>query len=165
MGKLKFCEMKRGFTIIEVLIASTITIVILSVVGLSLFNFRRVQALDNDTRRIVATLRDAQQKSITQEDIDGSLANERWGVHFDAGVGGQEWYEVFRGDGFPGVTSYRKLLSDSVTFKNVPVEGIDVFFEKISGETLTPLSIVLELENNPSESRTITIQDNGTITY
>ncbi len=150
-----------GVTLIELLVVMAVVVVIAGATSLFLFGLRGSQDLDNDGKQIVAVLRDAQQRSITQENIvQGS--NERWGVHFMNPLSSQiGYYEVFRGTVYPGVIVYRRNLHTSIGYLNIPSgSSKDVFFDVLSG-VATPSTIHI---GTLQSIKVITINNNGTIT-
>ncbi len=147
----------KGFTLIELLITVGIA-VILSYGGLlAIINYRGRQDLALTARSVIATLRDAQSRSQSQE--EGKL----WGVRFDAT---EKSYGIFSGitcspEGFV----FKINIKANLEFSD-PVSGTkDVCFKKVSGAStaLIPLIMTLGLVSNPSVTQTVTIYENGRI--
>src|SRR3989338_5433970 len=96
---------KKGFTLIEILVVLGISVILATGGFLALWNLRRHQALDLSAQKIVAVLRDAQARSIGQEN---GLA---WGVHFENGAD-PDSYWIYGGD--PAVPAEKVSLSPGV---------------------------------------------------
>lgn len=149
--------MQRGFTLIELMITIALA-VILSYGGLlMLVSFRGRQDLAITSRLVVATLRDAQARSISQE--EGKL----WGVRFDASG---RTYSIFYGstcspETFVSTTNIKANLE----FTD-PASGVkDVCFKKVSGLSTasSPVTVTLGLAADPTTTDTLTIYQNGRI--
>jgi len=157
----------KGIMLVELLIAIAVLAVIAGAVSLNLFGFGRRQDLDSDVKSIVAFLRDAQARAITQEE-DAS-----WGAYFDNSVS-PPFYALFRGTTYT-TPAAMKTLKQAIEFKNPsPGVSIEVVFRKLSGCVLEPpqftqcrsasIQIVIGIIGS-SETKLITINSNGAITY
>ena len=148
---------KNGFTLIEILVVLGISI-ILAMGGLfSLSNLRRHQSLRLAAEGMVAFLRDAQQRSISQDEGSG------WGVRFENSESERDSYRRFKGTDSSAV-SEKITLAPGVEFVD-PAEGDekDVSFVKISGLPGSAMEVKIKLSNDPDTFRTITINAQGTI--
>lgn len=149
---------------VELLIAIGIMAILALLVVPNLLNYRRAQDLDFDAKGIVAALRDAQQRAITQEDL---APGEQWGVHFEDSASGQDFYDVFRGTDYPGTTALRKTLKSGIEFESIPATP-HVFLGNLTGLPTAPASVTIRIKGAscPSpECKTVSINDNGTIAY
>ncbi|PIR89103.1 MAG: hypothetical protein COU07_02645 [Candidatus Harrisonbacteria bacterium CG10_big_fil_rev_8_21_14_0_10_40_38] len=152
----KWSTPKNGFSLIEIMIVMAIIIVLGTITSLNLFNERTRKELDVTEKSIVAVLREAQQKSITQED------ESEWGVAFVDDT--SDYYELTKDS-----TSYGKqnIIKSSLEFESVT----DVSFAKITGEPSVNGDIVIikisgtDCLLEAEKCKTITINSNGTITY
>jgi len=153
----------KGLSLVELLIAMSIIVIIGLLIVPNLLNYRRAQDLDFDAKAIVAALRDAQQRAITQEDL---APGEQWGVRFDNTISGQHFYAVFKGTVYPGTTVLRKPLKSSIEFYSIPIPP-HVFLENLTGlpVSVSSASVTIRIKNAscPSpECKTININSNGT---
>ncbi len=145
--------MKNGFTIIELLIVIAL-IVILSTVGiLTLFNFRSNQSLRLATQNLVTFVRSTQQKSISQE------SGLRWGIRFTHQAGGRDSYQLVSGVSTFNPAGDTVALPGGVEFAAVYE---DVVFNRF-GLPDSSSTIIMRLTGNPTVTRTITVNVQGTI--
>lgn len=111
--------------------------------------------LDNTSRKIVATLREAQSRSAAQE--GGTI----WGVHFDNATS-PAFYALFKTSYNASNTVSRYPLSANVRYATSSVSSggtLDITFAQISGIPSTSTAITVELftggggSGGPSVSR------------
>lgn len=145
-----------GFTLTEILIVSAVVAILASFASLSLLNLKHGQDLVLDADLVVAALRDAQQRSIVQDE------DSQWGVHFVNNPSGQDTYEVFKGAVYSNVAYFKKPLHTNVEFQNSG--SWDVVFSKLTGFPSAPSTIIICLSGT-APCKTITVSSNGTITY
>lgn len=160
---------RDGFTLLEILLVLAITAV-LGVVG-AVFNaqFRELKDLDAAISSIAAVVRDAQQKSITQEERD------RWGIWLEVRAGTAS-YLLFKGTSAAVRARYQlppTLAFDTSGWSDVPPGtcpddcAAEVTFTPLDGLPSGGTDVILEvhLVNDSASARTITIFANGTISY
>lgn len=153
-------------TLVEVMIVLGLLVVFGSLTVIYLPGYRIEQDLDFQVKNIVAVLRNIQQRSITQDSITAGSV-EQWGAHFENPAGNSGFYQSFRGTNYPGTTTSYNVLKPGLEFET-PASGNarDIFFQTISGlPTGVNRTVVVRVKNNPTNLRTITVNDNGTITY
>ena len=156
ISNIKYQKWQRGFTLTEILIVSAVVAILASLTSLSLVNYKRSQGLGFDADVIAATLRDAQSRSIIQEE------DSQWGVHFVNNASGQDTYEIFKGAAYGGVAYFKKPLHAAVGFQNPG--SWDVVFDKITGLPSGASTVTFCLTGT-ADCKTINIAANGTITY
>lgn len=132
---------------------------------LYLYNFRVAQNLESDARTIVASLRDAQERAITREDI--ATPTEYWALDFINQATGQDYYEVYRSIAGPSkVVAYRRNLSQGIEFSSQMQSIERISFTNGSGFPLQPVpQVILQLISNPTQTKTISVSNLGVITY
>ncbi|PJA41746.1 hypothetical protein CO177_00785, partial [Candidatus Wolfebacteria bacterium CG_4_9_14_3_um_filter_37_9] len=89
--KIINCKLKinsKAFTLIELLITIGIIAVVSTVAFLNLFSYRGNQDLDLTSREIAIILRNAQDRSISQE------SSSRYGIHFENSVSNGGFYDL-----------------------------------------------------------------------
>lgn len=120
--------MKSGFTLIEIVLVIAILAIAGTFAAFGFTNARRAKELEHDARAIVAYLRDAQQRSMTQ---DGGAA---WGVRFEnVADPGQDYYDLYMNAHSQVVRHV--VLRPSVEFAIPAANNYeDVRFERLSGE-------------------------------
>lgn len=127
---------KSAFTLIELLVVVALTAILATVSFLNLKGFNVLNNLQRGGETVAAALRDARQRSITQEN------GMRWGVHFSNSSQGQS-YTLFSGPNFSSsTTKYPYALRRGVFFSNPSSSSsLDIVFNPLTG-TLSTTSIV-----------------------
>ncbi|MCL5004681.1 MAG: prepilin-type N-terminal cleavage/methylation domain-containing protein [Patescibacteria group bacterium] len=152
----------KGFTLVELIITIGI-IAALSTIGfLSLFGYRGNQDLDLTAKEIVITLRNAQDRSISQETDAG-----RFGVHFENSVSAGGFYDLFSGPTYAtGTIISKNSLRPTIQFSD-PTSGNnkDVIFTPVSGLPNASTTITISLKRDTSILKTIIVNTNGQIQY
>lgn len=154
----------NGISLAEILIGTAIIAILAGVVFLNLSNSRGFQDLEFDSKIIVSALRDAQQRSIIQEE------DKDWGIGFFNISVNPDYYILFKDTAAltPVSTTY---LKSSLEFDAVPPPGIggfnEIHFAKISG-TSTPATIRIKLTGadcgaEPEKCKIVTVNANGSI--
>jgi prepilin-type N-terminal cleavage/methylation domain-containing protein len=150
-----------GFTLIELLL-TTVIIVVLSFVGFTyIVGYKQRQALSSSSREIVAVVRNAQDRSISQE------SGSRWGVHFSNPPSGEDFYDLFRGTSYPTAEIItHEVLPSTVEFET-PAAGSSstVVFSPLSGLPDNFVTVRIILMNDSSVSSTIVINSSGEISF
>ncbi len=151
----------RGFTLIEVLTIVGITAIVGAIGALTLPGFRAQNTLDLAAQELKADLRDAQQRSISQDQ------GRQWGVHIDAPNGANDFYKVFSGSSYAGGTVSKTLYLSPILQFLSPAQGAadDIIFDKVTGNVPVAHSIVIALVADNTVSRSITIPTSGLVTY
>ncbi len=151
----------KAFTLIELLIVIGITAIISVVAFMNLFGYRGAQDLDLAVREIVMSLRNAQDRSISQE------SGNRFGVHFENPAGADDFYDLFSGTTYAtGTIIAKSALRPTVQFSD-PASGIskDVLFSPVSGLPSVSTTIIISLKRDASVSKTIIVNTNGNISF
>lgn len=124
--------MKKGFTLIEVIIV----LVILSILMLAsvpvITGYQREVEVQNVAETIVSKLRYAQSKSIVGEGTD------TWGLHFDTTDPDQNFVALFHGTSYGAGTDIEPFyLINGARLSNLALQGggNDIFFQRLSGTT------------------------------
>jgi type II secretory pathway pseudopilin PulG len=138
----------------EVLLAAAVLVIVASIGAFSYVGYQRSVELDAAARLLVATLRDAQGRSMAGQD------DRPWGVHLD--VHPTNRYVLYRddGSGYAGSTVREETyLSSYVKIASVTVSGggSDVVFLKRTGRAATygtgPGSEAVRVEDAADSSR------------
>jgi len=142
-----------GFTLIEILVVLGITIILATGGFLSLWNLKKQQSLRLSAESMVAFVRDAEQRSISQDQGLG------WGIHFENSATDRDSYWRFAGAD-PSVISEKIVLPPGVDMDS-PTD--DVFFAKVSGLPDAMTVVKIKLSGDDSSTKTIIINAQGTI--
>ena len=171
MKQSVFLSSKKAFTLIEVLLVMGITSVLLVMGAINMLGYIGSQNLESESRAIVALLRDAQSKSMSQE------SESRWGVYLYNNAGEErDYYAIFQADealvasssyvGIPGNTLERKTMRSNIELTN-PAEATStvILFTKVSGLPSASTTISLRKTGDDSSQKTVLISGNGKIDY
>lgn len=146
----------KAFTLIEFLIIIAITIILSSFGVMNLVSQRQERDLDFTAKEIITVLRNAQDRSISQEERSG------WGVRFNSSSTGASSYELFKGLNYASVAVISKIILRS----NIQLHSSStIVFAPLTGLPNTSTIIKISLMDKPISSSTIIINNNGGIYY
>lgn len=148
----------RGFTLIELLVVISLVTILAGGVGINIVSYQRNQALDLATQQLAATIRDAQNRSITQN------SGLQWGIYFKNEATSTDFYALFAGN------SYSGSATTTLTYFSYPIEfsipsstsSSEVTFAQLSG--LPNASTTVSITNG-SNTKSITIDSNARLSY
>ena len=146
---------QRGFTVVELLIVMSITLILLGLATINLVHSQQTASLTSMEEIVIADLSQQQLKSMIG-DTEGRLTQDSYGIHFDSNR-----YVLFHGTYSAGDTSNFVVNSDSNMQFNNP--GFDVIFSRLSGEITAPTAIELQ-DNTNSKLERIHLNTLGTVT-
>lgn len=152
---------RAGISLIEIIVVMGIFAVLAASLRFFPIDYFYARSLEDDATKIAFALRGARDRSITQESASA------WGVHFENGPTGGDYFQVFKGDAFAsGTVAERINLNETVQFTAPPSSSsTDVLFSKVAGLPTGGGSIIISLIAKPSVSKTITVLANGQIQY
>lgn len=155
--------MKKGFTLMEILITISIFAILAVIATLNLTGSRNGTNLAGTTKQIGALLREAQ--SDTMSDDRGTV----WGVHFD-NAAGAPFYALFASSTYSAAAVVgRYPLSAGVTYATSTLpqgSAINIIFAQITGAASASTSIVLYAPGpGGGLSSTISIASSGAVGY
>lgn len=159
--------MKNGFTLIELIISMGLLIIIAAVGAVNLIGYRSRLDLDNASQEIIAVLREAQNRSLSQEATSIQGSGGRWGVYFENPATSTDFYDLFWGATYAtGTIVSRATLPSSIQF-DTPATGSSstVVFSPVTGLLNASTTIKISAISNAAVSSTITINTNGQIQY
>lgn len=151
--------MKKGFTLIEILIVLTLTVIILSVVVSSLYNLVGGQALDKDFSSVGALIEQA--KSLTLN----SKSASQYGVYF-----GTSTVTLFKGENYVLGSNTNQIYNlngrTNISAVNLAGETTDrIYFERLTGYASASGTIALSLKKASTSPKVIQIYRTGVIEY
>jgi type II secretory pathway pseudopilin PulG len=154
---------KKGFTLVELLVIVAIVVIIGGVVLVNLSGRRVDTDVITATQQIATLLRQAQSDSMAGE--GGAV----WGVHFANSTGTPPFYALFRGSYATGTVTGRYLLPLSVAYRTSTLASgatLDVIFSQASGAASASTSIGLYMpKENTAFSSTISVASTGAVSY
>ncbi len=155
-----YCKL-AGFTLIELLTTIGIIAVLATIGIINLANYRSPKILNMEADKIVAVLRDAQNRSMIQE------SGKPWGVYFEYPVTYDGYYSLFASSTYSAssvISSY--TLNSAINFLE-PALGAttSVAFASIIGKPDAAKTIKIALKSNSSVYITITVDAYGKIQY
>lgn len=128
---MKFLKSSSGFSYAELMIVMVLIIITSLGGGLSLIRFYRTQEPKIAVRAMAAVLRDAAQRSASQE------ANRYWGVRFD-NLAGRDRYVLFSASSTAllGYATSSQTYMGAATVFSEPAVSSTIIFDKLSGNAL-----------------------------
>ena len=153
--------MKKGFTLIEILVIIGIMVILVALAIPSYRFFQKESDLNNSAEEIINTLRLAQNKTLASEEAS------KYGVYFDA-VSTPNQYTLFKGENYASRDSsfdeIHKLSSFLEIYEiSLAGGGSEVVFDRISGTTSQFGSMSIGLKDNPAKTKTIYIASSGQV--
>ncbi|MFA5392117.1 MAG: type II secretion system protein [Candidatus Paceibacterota bacterium] len=151
--------MKKGFTMIELLIVIGITAV-LSVVSVGFYaNQQKAKLLESTAQEIASYLKYTQQKSVSQEQ------GLQWGIHFDNPTSGSDFYALYTGTTYSSAVE-TKYLPAGITFQTpTPGSSTDASYEKLTGLLYGGSYQQIILVNTSGLTKNILTCQQGLISY
>jgi len=156
-----------AFTLIELIISISIIAILAGVGFMSIVNYKQRQDLTSTTQEIIEVVRNAQNRSLSQEATSTAGSGGRWGVYFENPASGTDFYDLFKGTTYAsGTMVSRSVLPSNIQF-DIPASGSSstIIFSPITGLPNAATTIKISLISSPTSSSTITINTNGTINY
>ncbi len=152
----------EGFTAIEMVVSVGIIVVITVIVVSSLFSERRQVDLENTTRQIAASLREAQSRSAAGE---GGVT---WGVHFENTTNTQPFFALFKNVYGTSTRSSFHVLPRAIGFSTSTValgSSTEAVFGKVSGFPAASFRVGIFLLSEPRKSSTINVATSGMVSH
>lgn len=154
--------MKKGFTIIEVLVVLTILITLMGIGYLSVLGIERRAPVSTTENAVIADMRGQQTKAMTGDAQAGS-APDSYGIYFQTNA-----YVLFKGAGYNAndPSNAATPLPDNITITTT-LPNASVIFTKGSGEIAgySPIANTLTITQTLSgDHKDITINRYGAVT-
>lgn len=152
--------MKKGFSLIEIIIVVAIFSIISAIVFASFFSVNDEKALDSAALGVQAVLEEARSLTLA------AYNNQSQGVHFDAGSNIIVRYPdaIYpynpAGPSNIDVELHKKVQVLSFSFQG---GGSEVIFDRLTGDTSQYGTVTVSLQSDTSQTRTITISQTGIV--
>jgi prepilin-type N-terminal cleavage/methylation domain-containing protein len=144
----------RGFTLLEIILASGILVIVLSGSFLIFSKFGKTHSLTTSSEKVISVLQEARSKTIS------SQSGSSFGVLF-----GEEVVTLFQSpyvENHPANKKIQLVGPVKISGINLNGGGAEVVFSRIFGETNQSGSVTVSLKDN-SSSMTIIIQSTGNV--
>lgn len=155
---------RSGFTLAELLVSIAVLVVIGVVVSSSLQRRKPTTSIDTTAVKMVALLRDAQNKAIAGE---GYVS---WGIHFDNNTT-SPFFSLFK-SAYQSTSTIGGVipLSRDVRYASAsiaPGGSLDVIFARGTGRPTTSSTIILEAVSGTAVVKTvpISVSANGLVSF
>jgi len=146
--------MKKGFTLVEVLVVMAIAVILVALATVSLGNINDNNQLSSAKDGVFTLLREARNATISSKDAS------RYGVHFESGRA-----VYFKGDTFtePSDDNKEFVMPDVITISDISLEGggSDIIFDRLTGATEQYGTVRFSNVDDVSASTTISIFSTG----
>jgi len=156
--------MKKGFSLIELLIVVAFLVILMASVGLSTSRSSRdVQYLGQTSKKVASLLREAQSRAVSQSE------NADWGVRFEmnssTGAGTYSLYHTAYSLGTRRefVTIPFFLRFDTSTF--AADDTLEILFSGITGYSSVSTSITIISKNDTQLFSVISVASSGLVSY
>lgn len=145
-------NIKKGFTLIEILLVLAIMVILASIILPSFGKMRENQVLKSTTSEVISVIDKARSQSLS------SVGSSEYGVHFQT-----DKIVLFKGITYSSSDAENEdiILTIPATISTISLTGgaVDVYFDRLSGAPSKSGTIVISVS---SLSKTITISATGT---
>ncbi len=159
---INFLRKKRGFTLIEVVVAMSIFATLSGIVTINLLHAQSKTSLDTELNSLLAEIKSQQTLAMSGSMQNGSAPTE-YGIYFDSTS-----YTLFAGSTYTAnnPTNFVISLDNNVTFTSVTFPSNTIIFQRASGEiaNFNSSQNQIILTNQGGETKTITLNQAGVIT-
>ncbi|PIT89468.1 MAG: hypothetical protein COU27_00175 [Candidatus Levybacteria bacterium CG10_big_fil_rev_8_21_14_0_10_36_7] len=148
--------MKKGYTLIELLITMAILLIIFAIVSITFPAFRNTYILNKATDETFALIQDARSKTLSSEGFT------QYGVHFATASTTLFSGTVFI-EGNPSNSIFNLPDLSEITSVSLEGGGNDLVFERLTGATSQNGSITISSKADLSKNKIINIGSTGII--
>lgn len=145
---------KRGFTVIEFLIALAVLAILATIIFTSMSSFRNSKALQIVSEDILSLLDEARGDTLSAKD------GYAYGVHFESAK-----IVLFRGTIYSSSDTSNKIIDvdNAVDVYSISLAGggQDVLFQRLTGKTSQNGAVMIRLKSDTTKTKTILIESSG----
>ena len=149
-------QIKKGFSLFEILLSVAIIVVILFVVINLFSNYNKKQVLDNTTEKVLSLLKEARSLTISSKN------DSSYGVHFE-----QDTIVLFKGTAYVSGDSNNKInqIDKKAIISEINLNGKNnnIIFQRLTGKTDFFGTIKISLVSNPLNFKTVSIYQTGIV--
>lgn len=154
-----FNKLKKGYTLIEILLVIAISVIILAIILSSFNSLIKTQALDKDYSSVASLIDQAKSLALN------SKAGSQYGVHFASST-----VVLFKGTNFSSGAADNQtyFLNSRVSLSADNLIGsttAEILFSRITGYANASGTVALSLKADPNIFKIIRIYHTGTIAY
>ena len=146
--------MKRGFTIIEILLVLAILSIAVTFVTVSFGKLNASRVLEKETALTLSILDEARALTLSSKE------DSSYGVHFEDSV-----IVLFKGDVYSSSDpdNVTTSLDPRVGIRDIAFlgGGVEVFFKRLTGDTDEPGTLEIFLRSSSDDARTVEITVTG----
>jgi len=149
-------QIKKGFSLFEILLSMVIVVVILFVVINLFSNYNKKQILDNAVENTSSLLKEARSLTISSKN------DSSYGVHFE-----QDTTVLFKGTTYVSDDPNNKIsqIDKKVVISEINLNGggNNVIFQRLTGKTNYYGTIKISLISNPLNFKIVSIYQTGVV--
>jgi prepilin-type N-terminal cleavage/methylation domain-containing protein len=146
--------MKRGLTLVEVLVTIAIGLIVVGTVFGAFVTFNKRQAVDKNVFKVYALLEEARSRTLS------ARSDSQYGVHFLANQVSLFSGSTFASSSIITTVTFPPSVSASTTLTS---GGVDVIFTRITGSTVNSGTSTLSIAGSATSSRSLIIYKTGLI--
>lgn len=149
-------QTQKGFSLIEMIIVVSIFVLLVAGSVVAFSRFGEKQIIKSTVSEVLSELDEA--RSLTLASYDNTV----YGVHIES-----DKITFFKGSTYSPSDPDNNIteLSEKVSISNISLfgGGDDVIFQRLTGKTDQYGTLTISLVSDPTETKTITIQESGII--
>jgi prepilin-type N-terminal cleavage/methylation domain-containing protein len=150
--------MKKGFSVLEILIVVGIIGVLVAIILFQFGDFRYGQVLKTETEKVITVLQDARNRTLA------SVDDSRYGVHVDT-----DQITLFKGASYSVGDPNNEIVpvDELLEIGEISLNGggSDIVFQKLTGKTDDYGTFALILSVDSTSSSTVTVSPIGIASY
>jgi type II secretory pathway pseudopilin PulG len=155
--------MRKGFTLVELILVLGIMIAVAAVVFANLAGRRSDVDITSATQQVATLLRQAQSDAVEQE------SGAAWGVRFSNATNTVPFYALFSGSYSTATVAGYYPLPSTVAYQTSTLASgatLDIIFSPISGAASVATSVGFYMpKQNTAFSSTISVASSGNVSY